>query len=91
VVEVGYAGKRSLGSWGRTYRYTADLETHTLSLGTATKPRSFRLGGFDCQRAAPATYTWSRFDRNYILRLTAVQEPCAVRRTILEGEWHFID
>jgi hypothetical protein len=32
-----------------------------------------------------------RFNNNYVLRLTAVEEPCSVRRAILEGEWRFLD
>ena len=44
-----------------------------------------------CERIAESLVRWSRFNNNYVLRLTAVDEPCAVRRTILEGDWKFLD
>lgn len=89
VLEVWYHGKRE--GWGRAYRYSSD--DTTLRLGGATRPKDveIRLGGFECRLELPATYAWSRFDRNYTLRLKAIREPCAARRAILEGEWHFVD
>jgi hypothetical protein len=91
VLEVSYLGRKIRTSWGRVYRYSSDR--NTLHLGAATRPKdvNLRLGGFECRPDEPATYEWSRFDRNRTLRLKAVQDPCAVRRAILEGDWGFYD
>jgi hypothetical protein len=92
VLEISYEGRHLGVLWGRAYRYTADLATHSLRLVAPTQKRGrLRLGGFACRPDEPATYMWSRFERNYVLRLSAVQERCAARRAILEGDWHFID
>jgi hypothetical protein len=88
VLEISYYRGYSLG---RAYKYTSDRVTHSLRLEAPTRTRYLRLGGFTCRPDGPATYNWSRFERNYVLRLTAAEEPCAVRRAILEGEWEFID
>jgi hypothetical protein len=91
VLEITYDDGRIYYGLGRAYKYTSDLATHSLRLEAPTRKRDLRLGGFTCRPDGPATYTWARFNRNYVLRLTAVEEPCAVRRAILEGEWRFLD
>jgi hypothetical protein len=91
VLEISYEGRHFGVLWGRAYRFTADLATHSLRLVAPTQKRGLRLGGFVCPPDEPAIYTWSRFERNYLLRLSAVREPCAARRPILEGDWQFID
>jgi hypothetical protein len=97
VLRMAYEGKRIGVLWGQAYKYTSDLDTHSLRLAAPAQVRGRRLGGtlrlgaFQCRRDEPATYTWARFERNYILRLTAAKEPCAIRRAVLEGDWQFID
>jgi hypothetical protein len=91
ILELIYSGRSPYVSWGRAYEYTSDRKTHTLHLGAPTKTRGLRLGGFRCRPDDPATYLWSRFNQNSVLRLTAVEDPCVTRRAILEGEWRFID
>jgi hypothetical protein len=91
VLEIYYLGRKSGTVWGRAYKYSSDTET--VRLGTATRPKDvdLQLGGFECPRDGQATYRWSRFNRNYTLRLQAITEPCSARRVILEGEWAFYD
>lgn len=90
ILELAYTGKTYV-SWGRAYEYTSDRKTRTLHIGAATKTEGLRLGGFRCRPDDAATYLWSRFDRNYVLRLIAVEDPCGTRMAILEGEWQFLD
>jgi hypothetical protein len=71
---------------GRAYAYSSDGWTLRLDATTRPKDVKLRLGGFKCRPEGPATYAWSRFSGNYILRLEAIQDPCTVRRAILEGE-----
>ena len=91
VLEISYDDGQIDSGLGRAYKYTSSVRTHSLRLERATPKANLRLGGFTCRHEAPATYKWSRFNNNYVLRLTAVDEPCAVRRTILEGDWKFLD
>jgi hypothetical protein len=91
ILELVYSGRSPYVSWGRAYEYTSDRKTHTLHIGAPTKTQDLRLGGFRCRPDDAATYLWSRFTRNYVLRLAAVEDPCDTRRAILEGEWRFID
>jgi hypothetical protein len=90
ILKIAYDDGHLASTLGRAYEYTTDLATDTLRLGAPAHTRSLRLGGFVCPDG-PATYTWSRLNNNYILRLTAVEDACAVRQAILEGEWRFID
>jgi hypothetical protein len=90
VIRVDYAARGAI-SVGRAYEFKADRDTHRLSLGRARKVRGLRVGGFQCGADKSATYAWARFNGNYVLRLEAVQEPCAARRAILEGDWQFLD
>jgi hypothetical protein len=90
VLEISYDDGLDSGL-GRAYKYTSNVRTHSLRLDGATAKANLRMDGFTCRDEGPATYKWSRFNNNYVLRLTAVDEPCAVRRTILEGDWKFLD
>ena len=91
VLELYYLGREPGSSWGRAYEFSSDRET--LHLGPATRPKDvkLRMGGFECRPDGPATYAWSTSDNYYKLQLMALTEPCAARRTILEGEWNFFD
>jgi hypothetical protein len=81
---------RARGPRGHAYKYASDGAS--LRIERPARPRTgLPPGAFDCGSEQPATYAWSRTDRNYTLNLRAIDEPCAVRRTILEGEWHFFD
>jgi hypothetical protein len=88
-LKLDYAIGKGYTAMGRAYKYSAD--TKILRLGASTKVKGLRLGGLECRRDGPATYAWSRFDNNYMLRLKAVEDPCAIRREVLEGDWHFLD
>jgi hypothetical protein len=87
VLTLSYAGKKQ--SWGRGYAYVSDVKT--LRLTAEMRIGSIRPGVIDCPGDETATYAWSQFDNGYTLRLKATDEPCAVRRSVLEGDWHFID
>jgi hypothetical protein len=87
VVEIGYAGRKA--AVGHAYAYTANRRM--VRLGAETQRAGLKRGGFACQHDGPAVYGWTRSDDYTILRFTAIQEPCAIRRTILEAEWRFVD
>ena len=90
VLELSYDLQDFTGL-GRAYRYTSDRSNNLLRLQEPTRKQGLRLGGFSCRPGGPATYAWARFNNNYVLRLTAVEDPCTARRAILEGEWRFLD
>lgn len=87
VVEIAYAGQKQ--SLGHAYTYAANRRT--LRLRGETERPGLKRGGFTCHNDGPAVYTWTRSDDYTLLRFMAIEEPCAIRRKILEAEWRFID
>jgi hypothetical protein len=92
VVTIVYWGQKK--PLGHAYAYQASKDG-SLRLGPETRAprRSFPVlegGGFACTRS-PALYAWARSSNYELLRLTPMQDRCAVRRRILSAEWTFID
>jgi hypothetical protein len=86
VVEIAYVGSKK--PLGHAYAYAANRRTLRLLHETQ---RPGLKHGFACDHNGPALYEWTRSDDYTILRFTALEEPCPVRRRILEAEWSFVD
>jgi hypothetical protein len=94
VMQLSYLGSPPGTFRGRAYEYSADGTTLRLGAESSVKhvgDYQFVVGGFTCRRDGAATYSWSRSKDNISLQLDAAHEPCAVRRSILKGEWRFSD
>jgi len=87
VVRIAYAGGKE--EIGHAYAYTAD--PHTVRLGAERHLPDLKNRGFDCPSNPPAVYRLWRSSDYGVLRLTAIDDPCKIRRTILEAAWGFID
>jgi hypothetical protein len=88
VLGIGYVGRGIDTEWGRAYYYTAD----------ATRFGSHLRRGSNGSVSAVLTaaprdprHFVVALDNGYTLRLTATEEPCEIRRMVLEGQWRFID